>query len=232
MTIICLFCNNKENLYQLFFETCAASTTGIRVFSPGLEESKNELVESWSDGVKEMPDLKPNRLTLREILLQGLQENIQFGKELVSWKELENEKTELSFADGTQYVADLVVAADGVHSKIGTGYCKDRKINTGNITIYGRTFFTEKAQKQIAKELQKGTSVILGDQFSLITDAMKFDFYKKEKSWDVLSPIYNCFYWAFIGNPEAFGLSQANFYNQPSEEVFQSIHTLTDHWHP
>ncbi|WP_179472655.1 FAD-dependent monooxygenase [Chryseobacterium sp. H1D6B] len=221
-----------ENLYTLFLETCAASTTGMRVFNTSLEESKNELVESWSDGVKEMPDLKPNRLTLREILLHGLQENIQFGKELVSWKELENEETELLFADGTQYIADLVIAGDGVHSKIGAEQCKDQKINTGNITIYGRTFFTDEAKDQIASALHKGTSVILGEQFSLITDAMEFNFPLKNESWNLLAPMENYFYWAFIGNPEAFGLSQSDFYSQSPEEVFECIHKLTDRWHP
>jgi hypothetical protein len=124
------------------------------------------------------------------------------------------------------------VAADGVHSKIGSEYCKDQKVNTGNITIYGRTFFTDEAKKQIAPVLQKGTSVIMGNQFSLITDAMEFDLSRKNGLWNVLTPMENYFYWAFIGNPEAFGLYQADFYSQSPEEVFRCINALTDQWHP
>ena len=221
-----------QDLYNLFIDTCAASYSGMNVLTTYLESSKNDLVESWSDGIKEIPDLKPNRLTLREILLQGLEENISFGKELADWKELENGEVELSFADGTIYIADLVVAADGVHSKIGTEYCKDQKVNTGNSTIYGRTFYSPEALKAISPKLQKGTSVIIGNQYSLIIDAMVFDFSKKDSSWDLLSPFSNYFYWAFIGNPEAFGLLQADFYNHSGEEVFQIIRQLTHDWHP
>nr|WP_315034138.1 NAD(P)/FAD-dependent oxidoreductase [uncultured Chryseobacterium sp.] len=221
-----------QDLYNLFLETCAASYRGMNVLTTSLEISKNELVESWSDGVKEMPDLKPNRLTLREILFQGLQENIQFGKELIRWDELENKKAELSFSDGSTYIADLVIAADGVHSKIGTEYCKDQKINTGNITIYGRTFSTAENRKKISLELQKGTSVIINDRFSLIVDSMKFDFSKQNQAWDSLSPVSDYFYWAFIGNPEAFGFSVEDFYQLPPEKIYSGIQEVTSDWHP
>ncbi len=222
----------SDDLYQLFLETCAASYSGMNVLTTNLESVENELVESWSDGIKEVPDLKPNRLTLREILLQGLENQIHFGKELIDWKELENGKTELYFMDNTMFTADIVIAADGIHSKIGTVYCKDRKVNTGNITIYGKTFYTPEVQQVIAPELRKGTSVILGNRYSLIVDSMVFDISKKNKSWDILSPVSDYFYWAFIGNPEAFGWSQADVYNQSAEELFHCINNLTNHWHP
>lgn len=221
-----------KDLYDLFIATCAASRSGMNVLTTQLKSSINDLVESWSDGIKETPDLKPNRLTLREILLQGLEQNISFGKELKDWKELHNDEVELTFADDTTYTADLVIAADGVHSKIGSEYCKDQKINTGNITIYGRTFYSPEALEAISPELQKGTSVIIEDQYSLITDAMVFDFSKKDKSWDMVSPVSNYFYWAFIGNPEAFGLLQADFYSHSGEEISHMIRQRTDDWHP
>lgn len=221
-----------QDLYNLFINTCAASRSGMHVLTTSLESSQNDLVESWSDGVKDVPDLKPNRLTLREILLQGLAESICFGKELTDWKELENSKVKLSFADGTAYTADLVIAADGVHSKIGKEYCKDQKVNTGNITIYGRTFYSPEALKSISPELQKGTSVIIENQYSLIIDAMVFDVSRKDPSWDIVSPVSDYFYWAFIGNPEVFRLSQADFYPHSGKEIFHSIQQLTYGWHP
>ncbi|WP_294212914.1 NAD(P)/FAD-dependent oxidoreductase [uncultured Chryseobacterium sp.] len=221
-----------QNLYQLFINTCAASSSGMNVLTTSLESSKNDLVESWSDGIKEIPDLKPNRLTLREILLHGLEENISFGKELTDWIELDNHQVKLVFADGTTYTADLVIAADGVHSKIGKEYCKDQKINTGNITIYGRTFFSAEALETISPELLKGTSVILNKKYSLIIDAMVFNVSKNDASLDMISPVSDYFYWAFIGNPEAFSLLQGDFYNYSGEEILHSIRKLTRNWHP
>jgi hypothetical protein len=52
-------------------------------------------------------------------------------------------------------------------------------VNTGNITIYGRTFYSPEALKAISPELQKGTSVIIENQYSLIVDAMVFSFSQK-----------------------------------------------------
>ena len=221
-----------EHLYQLFLETCAARTKGLKVFNSNLEKTGKELVDSWSDGIREIPDFKPNRLTLREILLQGLEENVHFGKAVTDYKELENGEVLLSFIDGSTYTTDLVIAADGVNSRIGTEYCKDQKVNTGNITIYGRTFLTAESQEAIASELETGTSVILGNQFSLIADAMQFDFSRKNDSWNTLSPLQNYFYWAFIGKPSAFGLRQQDFYTFSSEETFASIQKITHEWNP
>lgn len=222
----------SDDLYALFLDTCAASTTGLNVFNINLEKSPNALVESWSDGIKEVPDLKPNRLTLREILLQGLDQNIEFGKTFTDCCEIENREVELRFADGTNYIADVVIAADGVHSKIGATYCKDQKVNTGNITIYGRTFYSPTVLEAVASELRKGTSVIVEDRFSLIADAMEFNESLKNSSWNQLSRIQNYFYWAFIGYPAAFGLPQGDFYNLPSEEIFNRIDWVTRNWNP
>lgn len=221
-----------EYLYTLFLETCAASTTGLNVFNINLEQSPNALVESWSDGIKEVPDLKPNRLTLREILLQGLDQNIEFGKTVTDCCEIENREVELRFADGTTYMADVVIAADGVHSKIGATYCKDQKVNTGNITIYGRTFYSPDVLEAVASALRKGTSVIVENRFSLIADAMEFNESLKNSSWNQLSIMKNYFYWAFIGDPAAFGLPQGDFYNLPSEEIFNRIDWVTRNWNP
>lgn len=221
-----------DYLYTLFIETCAASTTGLHVFNTNLEQSPNALVESWSDGIKEVPDLKPNRLTLREILLQGLDQNIEFGKTVTDCFEIENREVEIRFADGMTYIADFVIAADGVHSKIGEKYCGDQKVNTGNITIYGRTFYSPYVLEAVASELRKGTSVVMEGRFSLIADAMEFNESLKHSSWKQLSPMQNYFYWAFIGDPVAFGLPQRDFYDLPPEEIFSRIHWVTRNWHP
>ncbi|MDQ1806240.1 NAD(P)/FAD-dependent oxidoreductase [Chryseobacterium sp. CKR4-1] len=221
-----------ESLYQLFMETCAARTKGLKVFTSHLEKTGKDLVDSWSDGIREVPDLKPNRLTLREILVHGLEEKIHFGKAVTDYRRLESGEVLLSFADGSTYTADLVIAADGVNSRIGTECCGDQKVNTGNITIYGRTFLTDENREAIAAELRTGTSVILGDQFSLIADAMQFDFSKHNSSWDALSPLQDYFYWAFIGKPAAFGWPLQDFYTLSSQEIFNHIRRVTDNWHP
>ena len=46
------------------------------------------------------------------------------------------------------------------------------------------------------------------------------------------SPVSDYFLLAFIGNPDAFGWSQADFYNQSAEELLQYINNLTNLWHP
>ncbi len=59
-----------------------------------------------------------HRTTLHEILLKKLGDTpIYLGKRLSNLKESEN-KVHLSFDDGTDYVSDIVLGADGIHSAV------------------------------------------------------------------------------------------------------------------
>ena len=111
-------CLSKE-LYTLFSDSCAVHSPGVRTLDSQLEKLTDKWVDSWSDVEQEqLPDLRANRLTMREVLLSGLNDQVCFNKEFVNYKELPNEKVILNFKDETFYEADLVVAADGVYSKL------------------------------------------------------------------------------------------------------------------
>ena len=55
-----------------------------------------------------------NRLTLREILLVGLENIVHFGKSLVRIEQKDGSVC-VQFADGTRDTGDLLVGADGAH---------------------------------------------------------------------------------------------------------------------
>jgi 2-polyprenyl-6-methoxyphenol hydroxylase-like FAD-dependent oxidoreductase len=59
-----------------------------------------------------------DRLTLRQILLAGLDEVVHFGKAFTRYDSLPDGTIRASFADGTAAVGNVLVAADGVNSRI------------------------------------------------------------------------------------------------------------------
>ncbi|WP_278352175.1 FAD-dependent oxidoreductase [Chryseobacterium gleum] len=61
---------------------------------------------------------------------------------------------------------------------------------------------------------------------------MSFDFSRKDPSWDLLSPICDYFYWAFIGNPKVFGMVKSDFYSHSTEDILNAVHKVTHQWHP
>ncbi|WP_201374674.1 FAD-dependent oxidoreductase [Ktedonobacter robiniae] len=59
-----------------------------------------------------------NRLTLREILLAGLEGIVHFGKTCERFEQVSNGQVRVCFTDGTTATGDLLVEADGTNSVI------------------------------------------------------------------------------------------------------------------
>lgn len=49
--------------------------------------------------------------------MTGLEKIVHFNKEFSSYKTLPDGKVQVDFADGTNAVGDLLVGADGAHSR-------------------------------------------------------------------------------------------------------------------
>lgn len=224
------YCLSKD-LYDAFTESCALPSQGVRTLNPQFEQLTDKWVDSWSDTAKDkLPDLKANRLTMREVLLTGLDEQINFNKEFVNYEELANGKVRLDFKDGTNAEADLVVAADGAHSRLcALRFPENHLFDTGNVNIYGKTFYTAEVKKLVAEELQTGTSVIFGQEIALVIDAMQFKGHPEELQ---LSFQQDYIYWAFIGNRHRFGLSEADKLLFSPAEILLRIQKVTSSWAP
>ena len=80
-----------------------------------------------------------NRLTLREILLAGLEDVVHFGKMCERFEQVEGGQVRASFAGGTAAIGDLLVGADGTNSVIRTLVVPDARIDTLHYAVYGKT---------------------------------------------------------------------------------------------
>jgi 2-polyprenyl-6-methoxyphenol hydroxylase-like FAD-dependent oxidoreductase len=82
-----------------------------------------------------------NRLTLREILLTGL--DVRFGKTFTHYSPAPGGRVAAHFADGSSAVGDLLAGADGTWSAVRHQLPPDAVIDELGWAIYGRTPFAD-----------------------------------------------------------------------------------------
>ncbi|WP_146073766.1 FAD-dependent oxidoreductase [Amycolatopsis sp. CA-126428] len=99
---------------------------------------------------KPIPPIEPglagfgvNRLTLREILLTGVEDIVHFGKTFDHYEELGDEGVRAHFADGSSVEGTLLVGADGTHSPVRRQLVPDAAVDNLGWAVYGKTPLTD-----------------------------------------------------------------------------------------
>ncbi|NJP93706.1 FAD-dependent monooxygenase [Nonomuraea sp. FMUSA5-5] len=103
-----------------------------------------------------------SRITLRQVLLSGLDEHVRFGKTYERYERLPDGRTRLFFADGTSATADIVVGADGGNSRVRQQYLPHaRRVDTGIVTVAGKYPLTPETRALLAPRLVDGPNSII-----------------------------------------------------------------------
>ena len=90
-----------------------------------------------------------NRLTLREILLAGLEGTVHFDKAFERFEQVDGGQVCAYFADGTSATGDLLIGADGSNSVIRKLIVPDAKLADTGWVIYGKTPLTPETMQWV-----------------------------------------------------------------------------------
>jgi 2-polyprenyl-6-methoxyphenol hydroxylase-like FAD-dependent oxidoreductase len=102
----------------------------------------HQLHEKFSRPIPPLPGDRffgVNRLTLREILLAGLEEVVRFGKSFERFEQCGDGRVRAWFADGTSATGELLVGADGTGSAVRPLLVPDASFDDLGAFVYGRT---------------------------------------------------------------------------------------------
>jgi 2-polyprenyl-6-methoxyphenol hydroxylase-like FAD-dependent oxidoreductase len=80
-----------------------------------------------------------SRITLRQVLLAGLDDVVHLGKEFTRYEPAPGGRVTAFFADGTSATGDVLVGADGANSRVRQQYLPDaHRIDTGVVAVAGK----------------------------------------------------------------------------------------------
>ncbi|RZU22172.1 2-polyprenyl-6-methoxyphenol hydroxylase-like FAD-dependent oxidoreductase [Kribbella rubisoli] len=162
-----------KELYDTFVATKARDPKYFNMLTEDLKEVLSMEIPASTDPVESEKSI--SRMTLRQVLLTGLDDVVEFGKEFTRFEQHGDQVTAY-FADGTSATGDLLVAADGSGSRVRRQYLPQAKTEeTGIVAIAGKLPITEESAKLVSPKVFEGISIVTAPRgFACILHVMEF----------------------------------------------------------
>ena len=151
-----------------------------------------------------------NRYTLRQVLLDGIEEHVRFGKELVRY-ESDGRHVTAFFADGTEASGRVLIGAEGGHSRVRAQLLPHAaRVDTGVVSIGGRLPLTADVRALLPDQLNRGPAMVLApggiNMFLALHEHGEPDGGARVPERMLPPDRGDYLVWALTGRPKALGL--------------------------
>lgn len=225
-----------DNLWKVYKDTCAFANPAMS----GLDAVTGK--KPTPSGERRGPPLMPegkyynaDRVVLRNVLLEGLENDISFGMTFESYR-VTSDGVEVTFADGTKETGAILVGADGTRSHIRRQLMPNYTVlDTECGAIYGKTFTKPETRASMANEFFGGIC-LAGDSskpgLKLFTDTMEFprDLSLDERAKFRVPDEY--VYWVLCINRTLRGIAAEDLHSLDAAQSVEATLEMTKSWHP
>ena len=166
--------NLPEELFETFLATCAISPSWFNMYTERLGEVLSFTLEEPKD--PRFTERSVSRMTLRQVLLTGLEDVTHFDKVFSRYEQHDNGRVTAWFEDGSSAEADVLVAADGASSRIRRQYLPEAKMEDTLIrSVGGKVPATPEALALLSPKIHRGVSLIMAPKgYGGIIHVMEF----------------------------------------------------------
>jgi 2-polyprenyl-6-methoxyphenol hydroxylase-like FAD-dependent oxidoreductase len=149
-------------LFAAFVATCGKSGEAFSFFDDRLRELLRIDAAQGTDPAASHHSV--SRITLRQVLLAGLDDVVQFDKTFERYA-LDDDGATAHFADGSTARCDVLVAADGGNSRIRRQFLPHaERRDTGVRAIAGKVALTAQSRARLAPALLRGGALMMAPQ--------------------------------------------------------------------
>nr|MDT0657306.1 NAD(P)/FAD-dependent oxidoreductase [Micromonospora sp. DSM 115978] len=148
-------------LFDTFLATCARSPVYFNVLTERMRQTASFAFRPDEDPAN--TDRAVSRMTLRQVLLTGLEDVVRFDRTFTHYEQRPDGRVTAHFTDGTSDTGDLLVAADGTHSAVRGQYLPHARIvDSGSVTLATKIALTDRVGDLLPERIRGGISLILG----------------------------------------------------------------------
>lgn len=234
-----------SDLFGIYRATCAKSPRYFNVVTQRLRETASFPLRPETEEVN--TERSVARMTLRQVLLTGLEDVVHFGKALTHFEQRDDGSVTAYLADGDRATGDLLVGADGTHSAVRRQYLPHAVTRSaGTINIATRIPFTEEVRTLLPERIEKGISLIFGSGGVMgVLHVMEFPWDRSGALKSGLDPAEAALLNSWPGRAHDSTRDNVNLVvwstarrfppdimRLRGEELIQTALSLTQNWHP
>jgi len=229
------------SLYELFLATRGQSSRSIIVFSVVDGQLKEEVTQPFPEsGNDEFITVGSavDRLTLRQILLAGLDDIVHFNKAFVRYEQQEDGRVYAYFTDGTRASGDVLVAADGVSSRIREQFLLHAEVIETDVRwLGGKTLLTDEIIGLLPTSMHESFAMLSGPHPTMMLGCVWFRQPPKEAArqfWPslILQHTEDYLMWGLLGSREQFPIPDEDLQTMDSADLQRTAVELTHNWYP
>jgi 2-polyprenyl-6-methoxyphenol hydroxylase-like FAD-dependent oxidoreductase len=161
-------------LFELFLATCARGPRYFNILTEHMNEVLSMPVIASADIAKNEQSV--SRMTLRQVLLTGLEDVVSFDKRFSRYQHNEDGSVTAFFEDGSHSTGDVLVGADGAGSRLRKQRLPHARLEeTGIVSIGGKLPLTAESRALISDKMNEGVTLVLAPKgYGGIVHVMEF----------------------------------------------------------
>jgi 2-polyprenyl-6-methoxyphenol hydroxylase-like FAD-dependent oxidoreductase len=161
-------------IFEIFLATCARPPRYFNMVTEQLGELLSLDLPPNADPITSEKSV--SRMTLRQVLLTGLEDVVHFDKTFTHYEQHPNGTVTAWFADGSSATADLLVGADGTSSLVRKQYLPHAKLrDSGIVGIAGKIPLTDANRSLLPEKIFNGVTMVMAPNgFFSIIHVMEF----------------------------------------------------------
>jgi 2-polyprenyl-6-methoxyphenol hydroxylase-like FAD-dependent oxidoreductase len=175
--------------------------------------------------------LNADRSVVRSVLMKGLEEFVEFGKEFLKY-EITPRGITVHFTDRSKVDGILLVGADGTKSRVRKQLLPNHIfMDTEGRWFYGKTTITPELLSELSEHVANGFALVQDRTkelpFSLLCEPVRF---QDNEFCNNLPADY--IYWVLCPRKDSFEMDDTQLFKLSFEEAVVETLKLTAHWDP